>query len=166
MSIVIASHETMLAKCKKNTLFTETGRKIYRLCLKMQFFIPFQQIFLFLNLSNAKKLHLETDCEICRVCLKMEFSLHLNSFIMSVVIASHKTMLTKCTKTINFTETGGNIYRVCLKMQFSFHLNRVFLFFNLSNAKKLQRRNTVFKLMSVSSVLSSPSHKRSWIYRK
>ena len=28
MSVVIASHETMLAKCKKTTSFTETGRKI------------------------------------------------------------------------------------------------------------------------------------------
>ena len=45
---------------------------------------------------------------------------------MSVVIASHETMLAKCMKTTLFTETGRKIYRVCLKVQFSFHLNRFF----------------------------------------
>ena len=34
MSVVIASHEVMLAKCTKTTSLTETGHKIYRVCLK------------------------------------------------------------------------------------------------------------------------------------
>ena len=56
MSVVIVSHETMLVKCTKTTLFTEKGQKIYRVCLIMQF-IPFEQVFLLVNLSNEQKLY-------------------------------------------------------------------------------------------------------------